>query len=138
MKNPAFPVLILEDNPDDLVAIERELCRLDSNFKPYCMTTAKEAFTFLGNADSQQFPKVIILDMKLTDMDGLQFLKEIRSNPMTSSIPVVVFSGYEDEQTIQLAMMNNVSGYIFKPNRLEDLRSILVKITSFWKICEFI
>ena len=136
-----FPVFVVEDNPDDRMAILRELGKIQPRISLEFCETGSHALEILSakkEKGSFFLPKIIILDLKLPGMSGIEFLECIRSLDDLRSIPVIVLTGSSDRRDLVSAFNGNVSSYILKPARIEELRDVLQKIASFIEICEFI
>ena len=136
-----FPVLIVEDNPDDRIAITRELNKIEPRMLLEFEETASGALISLKEkktAGQVALPKVIILDLNLPGMSGIEMLRTLRAEPILAHIPVIVLTGSDDPKHLISAFQDNVSSYVLKPAKLEDLREVLRIIASFLQICEFV
>ena len=131
-------LLIVEDNPQDL---ELALLALDdSKFanKIHVARDGAEALDFIfcegPHAERQiaDAPHVILLDLKLPKIDGLQVLKRIKSDPRTKRIPVVVLTSSKEQRDVIESYDLGVSSYIVKPVNFEQFVATMRQLGLYW------
>lgn len=111
-------VLVVEDEELLLKAILRKLD--ESGYKTVSATDGKQALTMLNNFD--QIPDAIWLDYYLKDMDGMEFMEEIKKNNRFSNIPVIVVSNSANIKKVEHMLSLGVKKYILKAeHRLDDI-----------------
>ncbi|HOI50039.1 MAG TPA: response regulator [Prolixibacteraceae bacterium] len=114
-------ILIVEDNPNDAELTIRALKKQNLIQQMYIAKDGEEALDFIfcrGDFTSRQharLPKVVFLDLKLPKINGLEVLKEIKSDPKTKSLPVVVVSSSKEDPDITQAYASGANGYVVKP-----------------------
>lgn len=94
-----------------------------------------EALTVLR--DQEQKPQVILLDINMPRMNGLEFLRELRADPSLRSITVFVMSTSSNPSDKSTAYQFNVAGYIVKPLTIDEFSNSFARLVRFWDICEF-
>lgn len=138
MNEAQVDILLVEDNPDDL---ELTLLALSENNLANHVEVArdgKEALDFLLGRDSyagrdvRNAPSVILLDLKLPKVDGLDVLREIKKNPITHSIPVVMLTSSREERDMVESYKLGVNSFICKPVRFEDFVDAVRQIGFYW------
>jgi CheY-like chemotaxis protein len=139
--NPAQlkPILLVEDSPKDLeltlVALEKS--RLLNEV--ITMRDGEEALDYLycrgAYAEREKgAPAVVLLDLKLPKLDGLQVLEQIKSNPELKSTPVVVLTSSREEPDLQRAYQLGVNAYVIKPVRFQDFVRAIQDLGGFWAV----
>jgi two-component system response regulator len=133
-------ILLVDDNPSD---IELTVHVLRQNKLANLIQVAedgKEALDFMfcrGKYEGRSFedrPKVILLDLKLPKVSGLDVLKALKSDPRTKSTPVVIFSSSKEQRDLIEGYKLGVSAYIQKPVDFEEFRKVIREIGLFWMI----
>lgn len=120
-QHKAFDILIVEDNPSDAELTVRSLRKQNLANRIYVAEDGAEALDFIfckgkfSDRNFQQPPKVIFLDLKLPKISGLQVLKEVKSNPETKMMPVVIITSSKEDPDIRTAYNLGANSYIVKP-----------------------
>jgi len=130
-------VLLVEDNPDDAeltlralsasVSAER-LLQVDDGVK------ALEALFGEGGVASRgdRFPRLILLDLKLPKVDGLEVLRRLKSDQRTQAIPVVVLTSSKEERDINESYRLGVNSYLVKPVGFDDYVAAVREAGKYW------
>jgi chemotaxis family two-component system response regulator Rcp1 len=122
-------VLMVEDNTMDAVLTSEILSESErACYNVITVRNAVEALSFLHRAngyESAPLPDLVLLDLNLPRMPGLDFLAEIREDKNLTSLPVVVLTTSEFEKDIDRARKLGVSGYLVKPIDLEKFESMI-------------
>ncbi|RUR86559.1 response regulator [Chlorogloeopsis fritschii PCC 9212] len=134
-------ILLAEDSTSDLMLVERALSRLDSPVALYVVRNGEEAIAYLqgereyANRQRYPFPDLVMTNMKMPRITGMELLAWIRQQPELQPLPVVVMSSSNDPDEFERATELHVNSYFVKPLRLEDLvetvRSIVALLPSF-------
>lgn len=131
MAEAAPPLLVVEDDPNDLFFLERALQKAKLRFRIYVARNGDEAIQYLsgggafGDRQSFPIPKSILLDLKMPFVSGFQVLEWIRSQPHLSSIPVFVLTGSSVQRDREHALALGAKDYLVKPPTAEMLSKIL-------------
>lgn len=131
-------ILLVEDNPADVELTLRALKKNNIANKVEVAGDGEQALDFVfargkykgRNMDS--FPKIILLDLKLPKVSGLEVLREIKSNPVTRAIPVVVLTSSKEESDIIDSYALGVNSYIIKPVDFEKFVSSVRDLGVYW------
>lgn len=133
------PILLVEDNPKDLelslIALER------SNLANEVVTVrdGKEALDYLFRrgdyADRQPGnPAVVLLDLKLPKVDGIQVLEQVKAEPSLQSIPVVMLTTSREEKDLVKSYQLGVNAYVVKPVAFKDFIEAIQELGIFWAV----
>ena len=131
-------ILLVEDNPND---VELALHALKKNNIANRIEVARDGaealdFIFCAGAYSQRNmdnpPKVILLDLKLPKVDGLEVLRQIKSDPRTRAIPVVVLTSSREDRDIVESYHLGVNSYIVKPVDFEQFTEAVHTLGLYW------
>ncbi len=131
-------IVILEDDPNDLELTLRALRGCCPDSKIFTAVDGVEALDYLfvdGESKIQQiidFPKLILVDLKVPKVNGLEFIRTVKSHPVLKIIPIVVFSSSNQEQDIVSAYNYGANAYIVKPVRFEQYQHIISQTALFW------
>jgi len=124
-------ILLVEDNPDDVELTLHALKKHHLVNHIQVVRDGVEALDFifgsLGNS-----PKVILLDLKLPKVDGLQVLQRIKSDPRTRSIPVVMLTSSHEERDVIESYRLGVNSYIVKPVDFGQFAEAVRQIGLYW------
>jgi CheY-like chemotaxis protein/DNA-binding Xre family transcriptional regulator len=135
-------ILLVEDNPDD-VALTLEGFRQARIANPvHVVTDGQEALDFLfatgphQNRKSQRLPRVILLDLNLPKIDGLEVLRRIKANPATKDIPVVVLTSSRNSRDVIASRRLGAATYIVKPVDFQNFSRVAPEIHMKWALLE--
>ena len=127
-------ILLVEDNPQDLELAQRALHKAKLTNRIQVARDGVEAleFIFCEGAHAarkiEDTPKVILLDIKLPKVDGLDVLKRVKSDPRTSSIPIVVLTSSKEQNDVVETYQLGVNSYIVKPVNFESFATAVQQL----------
>jgi CheY-like chemotaxis protein len=131
-------LLLVEDNASDAELAIRELRRHKFANRIHIVRDGAEALDFVfcrGAYHTRSFsrpPKVILLDMKLPKVSGLDVLKAIKGDPRTRAVPVVVMTSSAEQRDLIESYKFGVNAYVQKPIDFEDFRQVIERFGMFW------
>ena len=134
-------ILLIEDNPNEAEFTIRALKRYNLVNKLVWVKDGEEALDFIfaqgqySGRSIEDVPKVILLDMHLPKIDGLEVLERIKSDTRTQSIPVVVLSSSPEEHRIVTSYNLGVNGYILKPIDFDKYLDVVKEIGLSFSGC---
>lgn len=137
MFNPV-EILLVEDNPNDAELTIRALKKHNLANDLHWVEDGQEALDFIfsrgsyASRSNSSSIRVIFLDLKLPKISGLEVLKEIKSNPETRKLPVVVISSSREDPDISKAYDLGANSYIVKPVNFEEFMAALQSTGLFW------
>ncbi len=135
-------LLLVEDDPVDVMAIERALKQHKVTNPLFVVNDGTTALDFLrheGNfstPESSPRPCIILMDLKMPRMGGLECLRIIKNDPNLLEIPVVIFTSSTDEMDVRDSYINGAASYIVKPVTFEKLIEAISKFELYWTMTE--
>jgi len=138
MANDNVEILLIEDNPNDAELTKRALQKHKLTNRLIHISDGEEAEEFLfckGKYNDRKMevqPKLILLDLKLPKVDGLEILKMIRSNDRTKFIPVVVLTSSNEEKDMVESYKLGVNSYIEKPVEFDKFIKAVSDVGYYW------
>ncbi len=127
------PLLLVEDNPDDAMILKRALTQLGLGEKMVHAPSAELALVHLRSAPKEK-PVLILLDLHMPGMGGIEFLQTIKNDPGLAAIPVVVLTTSNDRHDILQSFDLHAAGYIVKPFDYEAAVKTLKIIAEYWDL----
>jgi len=139
MNDPnAVELLLVEDNPQDLELALRALRKANLSNRIHVARDGAEALEFIfceGPHAARRIidcPKVVLLDLKLPKVDGLEVLKRIKGDPRTKTIPVVVLTSSKEQSDVVESYQLGVNSYIVKPVNFEQFTEAVHDLGLYW------
>ncbi|MDO6389696.1 response regulator [Pontibacter sp. BT731] len=134
MINKDVNILLVEDDYLDIMNVERELKKIGITHPTHVARNGREALDMLrgtGVPKISPAPSVILLDINMPRMNGLEFLAELRHEPEFSHIPVFIMTTSNEETDRMAAQKLNVAGYIVKPMSFENFENSQSSLDNF-------
>jgi len=134
----AIEILLVEDNPNDVELTLRALNRHNLANKVFVVKDGAEALDYIFSAgdyadrDINRPPKLILLDLKLPKVDGLEVLRQIKSDERTKTVPVVVLTSSREEQDMIESYRLGVNSYIVKPVDFDKFLDSVGDLGLYW------
>jgi CheY-like chemotaxis protein len=133
------PILLVEDNPNDLELTLIALERSQLANQVVVVRDGAEALDYLYARSSHQErlhgnPAVVLLDLKLPKLDGLEVLQTIRSDAQLKSIPVVMLTSSKEESDLVRSYELGVNAYVVKPVEFTDFVAAIADLGIFWAV----
>jgi two-component system, response regulator len=131
-------ILLVEDNPNDVELTLRALKKNNLTNKVHVVKDGAEALEYIfatgayAGRDSNHSPRVILLDLKLPKVDGLEVLRQIKSNERTKMIPVVVLTSSKEERDLVESYKLGANSYITKPVDFESFVKAVKELGLYW------
>ena len=129
------PVLLVEDDIASAMMVRRAFGDLKITSLVVHSRDGEEALEYLRD-DNNRKPYIILLDLNMPKMNGIEFLKIIKGDPVLRSIPVVMLTTSNDERDIAESFYLNVAGYIVKPSDHEQFVETIRIIDLYWSYSE--
>jgi len=127
-------ILLIEDNIIEVMKMDRTISLLKLKHNITKAKTADEAFEILKQKES--FPDIILLDLNMPKISGIEFLSTLKSNDNLKHIPTIILTTSDNENDLNKCYKIGVSGYILKPLKYEDYVKKIEIVLSYWCINE--
>ena len=133
-------VLLVEDNEDDVALTLRAFKKNNLANEVHVATDGQKALEFLfGNGEhaaraAEDLPQVVLLDLKLPKVDGLEVLRRIRANARTRALPVVVLTSSKEERDLVESYRLGANSYVRKPVDFEQFTSAAHQLGLYWMV----
>jgi two-component system, response regulator len=131
-------ILLVEDNPDDEALTVRALKKNNIGNRIFVVRDGAEALDFLfctntyAERDPYDMPQLILLDIKLPKMDGLEVLRRLRADKRTQLLPVVILTSSREEQDLIEGYKSRVNSYIRKPIDFTQFVEAIRQLGLYW------
>jgi CheY-like chemotaxis protein len=141
MKNN-LPVLLVEDDDVDIETVQRAFEKNRMTNPLYVAKNGEEALSLLrhegayGDPGKWPPPRIILLDLNMPIMNGLEFLKIIKNDDMLKNIPVIVLTTSKEESDRVESFQLSTAGYIVKPVDFDKFVEVIATINLYWTLSE--
>jgi CheY-like chemotaxis protein len=131
-------IMLVEDDQVDQMTVKRAFKQNKVLNPLYCAENGEEALAMLrGEGTEKVIPKIILLDLNMPKMGGVEFLEELRKDPLLKKISVFVLTTSQADEDIIATSKHNVAGYIVKPVSFDSFREAVKILDAYWTLCEF-
>ncbi len=136
--NSAVEILLVEDNPQDLKLALRALQKAALGNRIEVARDGAEALEFIfcegayADRKIEDTPKVILLDLKLPKVDGLEVIHRVKGDPRTAAIPIVVLTSSQEQSDVVRSYQLGVNSYIVKPVDFEGFAEAVRELGMYW------
>lgn len=129
-------ILLIEDSPDDAAFFVHTFARTGVNARLEVLADGALALEYFFGADGTRHisrpPKLIVLDLKLPKVDGLEVLRALKADARTKSIPVVVLSSSLEERDLAASYRLGVNSYVVKPMDFDQYGDAVRTLARYW------
>lgn len=132
---PNRPILLVEDNPMDVDLTRRAFARRRIINPIEIARDGEEALAFLPRWEQgETLPVVVLLDINLPKINGLEVLRQYKSSPVTQKIPIIVLTTSAEDRDIETAYQLGANSYIVKPVEFEKFLEVAGQIDLYWNM----
>ncbi|MGF1479622.1 MAG: response regulator [Cyanophyceae cyanobacterium] len=140
MEDRMINILLVEDDEVDVMNVKRAFRKSNISNPLYVADNGIKALEMLrthdGAAAVPGTRRLILLDLNMPRMSGLEFLKELRADPALKATPVIVLTTSDEDKDRVEAYNLNVAGYILKPVTFANFAEAIVTLNKYWALCE--
>lgn len=132
--SPVPEVLIAEDNPDDLALTVRGLARARRDLNVLTFEDGAAITDYLIDQESRpgHAPRLILLDIKMPLMGGLDVLEAVKSRQLCVTSPIVMFSSSQAPRDVACAFASGAQSFVAKPSEYSDYMAVVARIAGYW------
>ena len=140
MPNSETDILLVEDSPEDAEMTIRSLKKINLANKLTHLEDGQEALDFLfaegkySGRKGMPFPKLIMLDIKMPKVDGIEVLRTLKAHESTKMIPVVIMTSSGEEKDMMTSYSLGVNSYVIKPVEFENFSKAVSELGLYWLI----
>ncbi len=135
-------ILLVEDDEVDVMNVKRAFKKNHINNPLYMASNGLEALVLLrGNGNPPVIPRerrLILLDLNMPKMNGIEFLRELRADPELKRIPVIILTTSNEDRDKVEAYNMNVAGYILKPVTFSNFVEAVATLNKYWALSEML
>jgi len=131
-------ILLVEDDPDDEALALRALRRNNIKNEVVVVRDGAEALDYLfatgtyASRDANDLPQVVLLDLKLPKVDGLEVLRRVRADPRTELLPVVVLTSSKEDRDVVESYARGANSYVRKPVEFNEFSEAVRQLGLYW------
>ena len=129
-------ILLIEDDLIEIMKFNRIVKKLNFGHKINEVKNGEEAIDFLKSAT--EIPDIIILDLNMPKMSGLEFLEILKNNPLLKHIPLIVLTTSNNINDVTESYRLGIAGYFIKPLKYEDSVESIIILLDYWSSNQFI
>lgn len=129
-------ILLIEDDAIEVMKFKRVLSNLGLNYTIIEANNGEEALNLLNIKD--QIPNLILLDLNMPRIDGIEFLSNLKKNDKLKHIPAVVLTTSNNFKDLKKCYEIGIAGYILKPLKYEEYRTKIENLLTYWSMNELI
>ena len=139
MDNKLIDILLVEDDAVDVMTVRRAFKKSNVSNPLHVAGNGLEALDLLRSAEQpiKGARCVVLLDLNMPKMNGIEFLKELRQDPEFHKLPVIVLTTSDQEKDRVEAYNLHVAGYILKPVTFSKFVEVVTVLNHYWTLCEF-
>ena len=138
MTNERVEILLVEDNPNDIELTLYALKKYHVAERVDIVRNGVEALDYLfctgtyADRRTEDLPQLILLDLKLPKLDGLEVLRKIKANVRTQSIPVIALTSSREDSDVRESYRLGVNSYIVKPIDFDNFTELIRRLGTYW------
>ncbi len=134
----SLPILLAEDNEDDVFLLHRAMTKARVTNPVRVVSDGEQALAYLkgegiyGDRKKYPFPCLLLLDIKMPGMNGLEVLSAVRQDPLLKRLVVIFLTSSNQQRDINEAFDLNANSYLVKPGSTDGMTAVLETIKSYW------
>jgi CheY-like chemotaxis protein len=136
MSNAPLNILLVEDDEVDVMNVKRAFDKNHITNPLFVAGNGLEALEKLRSDEVPQGRRIVLLDLNMPKMNGIEFLRELRNDPALAPTPVVVLTTSNNDRDKIDAFNLNVAGYLVKPVTFAEFSELMVTLNKYWTLVE--
>jgi CheY-like chemotaxis protein len=132
----ALNILLVDDDEIDVMTVKRAFARANIANKLYVATDGMQALALLRADGIPASRRLILLDLNMPRMNGIELLREIRGDPQLQSLTVIVLTTSNEDRDRVDAYQLNVAGYLIKPVTFHAFAEVMATLNKYWTLME--
>ncbi|MBA3454293.1 MAG: response regulator [Deltaproteobacteria bacterium] len=136
MDERALNILLVEDDEVDVMTVKRAFVKAKITNPVFVAQNGVEALEMLRSQSVPAERRVVLLDLNMPRMNGIEFLREVRKDPALALITVIVLTTSNEDRDRVEAYELNVAGYLLKPVTFHDFADVMATLNKYWTLME--
>jgi len=132
----ALNILLVDDDEVDVMTVKRAFQKANITNRLFVASNGVEALEMLRSGAVPASRRLVLLDLNMPKMNGLEFLREVRSDPALQSLTVVVLTTSNEDRDRVDAFQLNVAGYLLKPVTFHTFADVMATLNKYWTLME--
>ncbi|MBL9018578.1 MAG: response regulator [Myxococcales bacterium] len=132
----ALTILLVDDDEVDVMTVKRAFTKANITNKVYVATNGVEALEMLRGPDLPTTRRIVLLDLNMPRMNGIELLREVRNDPQLAGLTVVVLTTSNEDRDRVEAFQLNVAGYLLKPVTFSHFAEVMATLNKYWTLME--
>ena len=134
MEINSVDIVLVEDNMDDAALTIRSLKKSNLCNNLLHLKDGEEALEYFFNEDLVRYPKLVLLDIKMPKVSGVEVLRQLKSHDKLKKIPIVIMTSSKEDKDIKEAYKLGVNSYVVKPLDFSEFIKVVTGLGFFWLI----
>ena len=136
MDDRALNILLVDDDEVDVMTVKRAFQKANITNPMFIASNGVEALQLLRSESVPASRRLILLDLNMPQMNGIEFLRELRKDPALQAITVVVLTTSNEDRDRVEAFQLNVAGYLLKPVTFQTFAEVMSTLNKYWTLME--
>jgi CheY-like chemotaxis protein len=136
MDDRTLNILLVDDDEVDVMTVKRAFAKANITNPMFVATNGIEALELLRSSSMPQRRRIILLDLNMPRMNGIEFLRELRTDPTLALTTVIVLTTSNEDRDRVEAYRLNVAGYLLKPVTFTTFAEVMATLNKYWTLQE--
>jgi CheY-like chemotaxis protein len=132
----ALNILLVDDDEVDVMTVKRAFQKANITNRLFVASNGVEALEILRTGSIPASRRLVLLDLNMPKMNGLEFLREVRNDPTLQGLTVVVLTTSNEDRDRVDAFQLNVAGYLLKPVTFHTFADVMATLNKYWTLME--
>ena len=137
MNDKVLNVVLVEDDEVDVMNVRRAFKKNNITNPLFVAANGLEALALMRDPATPTKNRIVLLDLNMPKMNGIEFLRALRADPQMSHTPVVVLTTSNEDKDRVEAFQFNVAGYLLKPVTFTSFVEVMAALNKYWTLVEF-
>ncbi|HEU4732195.1 MAG TPA: response regulator [Kofleriaceae bacterium] len=132
----ALNIVLVDDDEVDVMTVKRAFAKANISNQVYVATDGIEALALLRSDGVPTERRLVLLDLNMPRMNGIEFLREVRRDPSLHALTIVVLTTSNEDRDRVEAYQLNVAGYLLKPVTFQSFAEVMATLNKYWTLME--
>ena len=136
MEDRTLHLVLVDDDEVDVITVQRAFASAQAKTRLFVARDGLEALALLRGGTVPKARRIMVLDLEMPRMNGLELLRELRADPALRTLPVIVMTTSDEDRDRVEAFQLNVAGYMVKPSNYQAFAEAMIAINKYWALME--